>query len=204
MAQKNYTTPQGTAIWPKISKPETKFDAEGVYETQLQLGAEDGAIFLSKMEKHLDEWHDSEQKRVGKNIQKYALPHKKDMTQDGEETGDHLFKFKLKAMAGKPGNKWEQKPKIFDSAGTPIKSEDISIGSGSTIRIGFSIHKWFSPSLGCGLSLQLKSVVVDELVEFGGDSFDSFGFEKVDKGFVHQATEQTPVKEMSDEGNSDF
>ena len=124
--------------------------------------------------------------------------------QDGEETGDHLFKFKLKAMAGKPGNKWEQKPKIFDSAGTPIKSEDISIGSGSTIRIGFSIHKWFSHSLGCGLSLQLKSVVVDELVEFGGDSFDSFGFEKVDKGFVHQATEQTPVKEMSDEGNSDF
>ncbi len=200
--KQNETTPRGQAIWPKISVPDTKFDQEGVYETQLRLSSEDHAAFLAKVETLLDDYHTQESKRKGKSLNKHKLPFKQSQTQDGEMLDEYDWKFKLKALAGKPGAKWEQRPKIFDSKGQGIKPEEISIGSGSKIRIGYTPHTWFSPALGCGITLQLKAVVIDELISWKGEDFDSFGFDEADDGFVHEAEASADVEGSQDTGST--
>jgi len=199
---KNYASPAGKAVWPKISKPETKFNPEGTYETKLRLDAEEGGKFLQHIQQIHEEHHDLEQKKQGKTVKKHPLSITH-VEEDGAPTGEIEFKFTLKAQAGKPGAKWAQRPVIFDSRGGMIKPDDISIGSGSTIKVGYDINPWFSPALGAGITLLLKSVQVIDLKEFGGSDFDSFGFGKVD-GFISEHKEDTASDDPAPQHDSDF
>ena len=41
MAKAKFTSPKGTAMWPWLSKPDTRFDAEGKYKSDLLVKKED-------------------------------------------------------------------------------------------------------------------------------------------------------------------
>ena len=199
----NKTSPQGLAIWPKLSKPETKFDPNGVFELQLRLEGETASLFRAELEEILDEWHKEKGRQMGKSLKKHPLSIKRYVTPEGEETDSWDFKFKLKALAGTPGNQWEQKPVIYDVKGNVIPPQEISVGSGSKVRVGYAPIPWFSPALGCGITLQLKCVVIDDLVEFGGSTFDSFGFEKSEGGYTYTSNTEESSPQIVEE-DSDF
>ena len=193
-------SPPGEAVWPKLSKPETKFNPEGVYETKLRLDAVEGGKFNQVLEEHHADWLQKCSEERGRSVKAAPLPVTK-TEEDGVETGEYEFKFKLNAVAGKEGNKWEQRPALFDSKGKPIDPDTVQVGSGSKITISFEVAPYFVPALGAGLSLRMKAVQVIDLVEFGGNTFDSFGFQQ-QEGYAAEVTEGTTVDDTED--NSDF
>ena len=124
-------------------------------------------------------------------------PYKKD-----EETGNIQFNFKCKASGvSKTGQNWEQKPKVFDSKGTPI-AKDILVWGGTTMKVAYEIIPYSNNMLGSGVSLRLKAVQVHDLVSGGGASADSYGFKEEADGYVAETTDSFPEAEVN--GQEDF
>lgn len=188
------TTPAGIAVYPKIEKPDTKFDANGVYSIDLDLSGAEAQELIGKLTKVADESYAAECKAKGKKALKRS-----DMPWKETEDGKTRFKFKLKAKGGTGEKQWDQKPAIFDAKGNPVK--DLNVGSGSTVKVAFDVVPYFTAMVGQGISLRLRAVQVIELRQYiAGDNFDAFGFKATD-GFVK---EQEPVATFDDNADSDF
>ena len=192
-------SPFGTAVYPWLNDPDTRFEPEGVYACTLRLSAEDAEPFVKQLEtihKQAYSYHCKDQKK--KQLKTADLPVKPVVDDDtGEETGEFEVKFKLPAkVTTKTGKSWEQRPKLFDSANKPVEDR---VGGGSTIRISAEVRPWFVPTMGVGLTLRMKAVQVQELKSpsSGGDSASDHGFDEVE-GFKAQTFES------SSESNDDF
>jgi hypothetical protein len=185
------TTPAGIAVYPKIEKPDTKFDVNGVYSIDLDLSGAEASELAAKLQKIADSAYAEECKAKGKKQLKRAeMPWKQ--TEDGKTR----FKFKLKAKAGTGDKQWDQKPALFDAKGNPVK--DLNVGSGSTVKVAFDVAPYFTAMVGHGISLRLRAVQVLELRQYiAGDNFDAFGFKATD-GFVK---EQEATVSFEDSGN---
>jgi hypothetical protein len=46
-----FTSPIGTAVFPWITKTDTRFNADGVYKTELSVPFEEAQSFIAKLEK---------------------------------------------------------------------------------------------------------------------------------------------------------
>lgn len=188
------TTPSGIAVYPKIEKPDTKFDANGIYSIDLDLDSKDAAELTTKLTQIADAAYAAECKAKGKKALKRS-----DMPWKETEDGKVRFKFKLKAKGGSGEKQWDQKPAIFDAKGNPIK--DVNVGSGSTVKVAFEAVPYFTAMVGHGISLRLRAVQILELRQYiAGDNFDAFGFKATD-GFVK---EQEPVATFDDNSDNDF
>lgn len=188
------TTPAGIAVYPKIEKPDTKFNADGVYSIDLDLDSKDAGELTTKLTQIADAAYAAECKAKGKKALKRS-----DMPWKETEDGKIRFKFKLKAKGGSGEKQWDQKPAIFDAKGNPIK--DVNVGSGSTVKVAFEAVPYFTAMVGHGISLRLRAVQVIELRQYiAGDNFDAFGFKATD-GFVK---EQEPVATFDDNSDNDF
>ena len=100
--------------------------------------------------------------------------------------------FKCKASGiTKTGQAWTQKPKVFDSKGTPL-AKDILVWGGTTMKVAYEVIPYSNNMLGSGVSLRLKAVQVHELVSGGGASADSYGFKEETNGYVAEAVESLP------------
>lgn len=188
------TTPAGIAVYPKIEKPDTKFNADGVYTIDLDLDQQDAGELTTKLTQIADAAYAAECKAKGKKALKRS-----DMPWKETEDGKIRFKFKLKAKGGTGEKQWDQKPAIFDAKGTPIK--DVNVGSGSTVKVAFEAVPYFTAMVGHGISLRLRAVQILELHQYiAGDNFDAFGF-KASDGFVK---EQESVSVTEDTTDSDF
>lgn len=173
------TSPAGIAVYPKIEKPDTKFDANGVYSVDLDLSGEEADTLVAKLQKIADADYANECKAKGKKSLKRA-----DMPWKETDDGKTRFKFKLKAKGGTGDKQWDQKPALFDAKGNPVS--DLNVGSGSTIKVAFDCAPYFTAMVGHGISLRLRAVQVLELREYiAGDNFDAFGFKATD-GFVKE------------------
>lgn len=188
---KTFTSPFGKAIYPHLTKCDVRFKPEGEYKVDLELG-EAPANNLVKILKEYQVKAVSEAKdKTGKKEIKTApLPYKK-------EDDKYVFKFKMKASGtnGKTGETFKQRPALFDSELKPINPEDTSIWGGSILRVSFQPFPWFTPALGAGVSLRLKSVQVKELVEGGGQTAEASGFDKVDGYSNNIGSENVEVQE---------
>lgn len=188
------TTPSGIAVYPKIEKPDTKFDANGIYSIDLDLDSKDAVELATKLTQIADAAYAAECKAKGKKSLKRS-----DMPWKETEDGKVRFKFKLKAKGGSGEKQWDQKPAIFDAKGNPIK--DVNVGSGSTVKVAFEAVPYFTAMVGHGISLRLRAVQILELRQYiAGDNFDAFGFKATD-GFVK---EQEPVATFDDNSDNDF
>lgn len=87
--------------------------------------------------------------------------------------------------------------RVVDSKGKPIKNPPI-INGGSKVKFKVAIRGYADTGIGGGVTLDLESVMIVELVEFTGGS-NEWGDEAVDGGFV--ASEQQSAKESG--GDSD-
>jgi hypothetical protein len=188
------TSPQGTAVYPKIEKPDTKFNADGLYSIDLDLPGGDAQELIGKLTKIADDAYAAECKAKGKKSLKRS-----DMPWKETEDGKTRFKFKLKAKGGSGEKMWDQKPALFDAKGNPVK--DLNVGSGSTVKVAFDVVPYFTAMVGQGISLRLRAVQVIELRQYiAGDNFDAFGFKATD-GFVK---EQEAVTSFDSDTDNDF
>ena len=184
MKRKTITTPVGVAIWPKLNEPDTRWKAEGEFTCTVRLSKADAAPVL----KEIGDFHDKAYswfcQNQGKNkLKKANNPYTEVENDSGEKTGEVDFKFKLKhRVETRRGDTFTQTVALFDSDGTPM--QDL-IGGGSKLRVRGEMNPWFTASLGFGISLWVKAVQVQELVEpTGGGTAAAHGFDVIDGGFT--------------------
>ena len=216
-------SPKGKAMWAKVVMPDTKFDPDGVYEINLVMDEDDPECkeWCADLEAMVEERVQQEIEENGAKFKKMpdgrpltALPMKEVEDQDGNETGELSFKFKLKAVGkNRKGETYTRRPLVVDAKGNPIvklDSEgkvlngDFKIGNNSVVRCHYVPMPYYMASTRTvGVSLQLKAVQVINLVEFGGSGFDfdeEDGFEYKDESASRpKATATSAGEEDSDE-----
>lgn len=186
-----FTTPIGEAIFPWLTAPETQFDPNGVYKTDLALDPDDAAPLIAKLERVRDEFVQTipAAKRQAINIlpvyrEEYTRPEYPEDASDeekkairdewiGEPTGRILIRAKMKKVVNlADGTFFEQEPVIVD-AETGEKVEGPVYG-GSRIRLRGQIVPYRNNAAGnAGVTLRLKAV---QVVEQKGGSGGGEGF----------------------------
>ena len=191
MAFELKTTPRGVAVFPRLTRPDTKFDAGGVYTVKLRLPVAEAEGFMNTIDQWIDEAlvgakADNPKK---KTIKRADPPYK----EDEENEGYILFNFKMKAKGkNRKGEVYTQKPAIYDAKGKSVTEAGLNIGGGSEVKVSFFESPFYTAAVGAGVSLRLKGVQILKLVEFGERSAASMGFEAEDDGFTYEANDTAP------------
>ena len=175
MAQANtFTTPKGIAQYPHLSKPDTKFSEPGDYKVHLILSAEEAVPIIEQINAAFADNMQAELKKQGKKELKAANPpYMEELGDDGQPTGNVIFKFKSTAA---------YKPAIFDAKGKPMMESNI--WGGSEIRVNSTIGAYYVATVGVGVALRIRAVQVIRLVEGSADGATRFGFEET-AGYEH-------------------
>lgn len=186
------TTPIGTAKFPWLTTPDTKWDPEGKYKVTLLLDPQEHSDFLELLDKIADESYQAiiadleKQGKVvqAKQAQRKAL-YEDEYDQEGNPTGLVEVKFSSNtSYTRKDGTKVDIKPALFDAQGQSLDNT-IAIWGGSQIRVNFTPASYYMPSTKvAGTTLRINAVQVIELVTSGGGSADAYGFSVVEGGFT--------------------
>lgn len=175
---KVYTSPKGTAVWPRIDTPDTKFDEDGVFSCKLHVSEGDFKAFEAQINKQVEADYKAECASQGKDKLRRAASCPLRITDDGEY--EIYAKQKAKVHTKSKGT-LEFSIAAYDSQGKKIETP--KIGSGSTLKMAVEVNTWFVPSQGFGYTLRLRAVQVIDLVEYGGGE-GSFGFGAEEDGYV--------------------
>lgn len=155
MAKKKFQThvsPAGIAVYPWLNKPDTKFDADGVYSVKL--------VFDKAATKKV-----SDVVKPLMNGGKHN-PIKPEVDDQGGKTGNYVVNFKMKAhVKTKGGDEFDQKPVLVDSNGNRMLAV---IGGGSKLQVAYEAVPY--DAMGGGVSLRMKKVRVLDLVEYQPES----------------------------------
>lgn len=190
----NMVTPPGVAVYPHLTTPDTKFDANGVYKVSLSLTEEEAAPLIERVEKVQEEA--TGMIPPGKRQKLSDPPYYDEMDDQGQPTGRVIFKFKMKAKVNtKDGRTLEMSPKLFDSEGT-LMTDVESIWGGSVLRISADMIPFYVAAVGAGVSLRLKAVQIIDLKTGGGAGAESYGFEAT-KGYVAPQAEELVEAEFA-------
>jgi len=175
---KKYTSPFGKALYPYLSKADVKFKAEGEFKVDLEVEGQEA----DELKKLINSWSDMSVKQAQEKTGKKSVKKTSSLPYKETEDGKTIFKFKMKASGtnSKTGDTFKQRPALFDNELKPINPEEVSIWGGSTLRVSYQPALWFTPMLGAGVSLRLKSVQVKNLIEGGAQTGDTGGFDKVE------------------------
>jgi hypothetical protein len=185
----SFLTPKGIANYPKLTVPDTKFNAEGHYSVKLQFTGDEAqelsAFLDEKSEEAVAEAKAENKPKAGQK----AKPIKEaDKPYSWDDDGNLVVSFKMKASGvTEAGKAWSRKPALFDAKGKPL-GEGVNIGGGSTLIVSYTPSPFYTALIGAGISLRLEAVQVIDLKEYQGSTADSFGFEAQD-GF--EAEEST-------------
>ena len=192
----SFITPVGTAIYPHLLQPDTKFDSDGVYRTTLALDPTEAGSLIEQIEAVRDAFIEEEGWTVkdgklmdGKKKKGTLADLFEDETDDeGEDTSRILIKAKQKAKITSGDDTFEKEVYIFDSANTKIKPK--SLWTGSQVKLaGVLIPYFMATNKECGVSLRLSAVQVFELVEGGEATAENYGFAATEGGYKAETFE---------------
>ena len=173
-----FQTSVGTAQYPWLNKPDTKFDEEGVYKTGLIMSQEDASAMMEEVQELAKEF-------LGKKISKARFPWDQD-----EDTGEIIWKAKTKLP-----------PKFFDTTGQYLdETQRPLVPGGSKIRLKGTFLP-YDKGANCGVSMQINSVQIVDL------SSGSGGFDAIEGSFVASsapAKEEPTSNGKEEEDNFDF
>ena len=187
MTNTNIVTPRGKLVYPHLNKADTKFDKDGVWRANLRIPKEEAKQLVDDIDNQIQSNATEETNKRNKKVKVANPPY----TDDGE--GNYVFNFKLKASGIRPnGERWSQKPILYDSKGNLFNNKDI-IWGGTEAKVAFQPSSYYVPSIGAGVSLRLKAVQILNLVSSNQDA-SSYGF-KQEEGFVAEADAEAEVSE---------
>tara|TARA_S200002703_G_scaffold158622_2_gene169507 strand:- start:1690 stop:2313 length:624 start_codon:yes stop_codon:yes gene_type:complete len=201
-----YTTPKGVAQYPYLDKPDTKFNPQGDYKLNLVLDKKNAKELMSLVDNEIDKKFVAVSKEVkGKRVKKADPPYLFEMDDDGNETGNIVFKLKQKAeITSKTGKTINMKVRLFDAKGKPLN--DVAVWGGSLVKCAGSLMPYYTPTLGVGVSMKLAACQVIDLVT-SDSSADTFGFNEEDGYEAEQKSEEDILPEEEghiEESESDF
>lgn len=197
-----FLTPLATAIYPHLTKPDTKFNSDGDYKCDVKLPREEAQPLIDQLEKIRDEfWNElvAGDKKIARQFSKESVYHD-ELDDDGNETGLVIFKTKMRARVTSKttGKVYESRPRLFDAANNIFSPA--TVYGGSKVRVAGEVKPYKMDSTKkVGVSLRLKAVQIIELVEGGGASADSYGFGTVEGGY----TKPTIEAEGADDDDGD-
>ena len=187
------TTPRGIAVYPHLNEPDTKFDSQrakgGEWHVDLRIPEEQALPIVEKLESTLKEWmkvKNAEQKEAKrKPYKRFNTPWEQIEDEEGNPTGDYLFKFKRGAQwTDRDGNLRTNKIEFVDAQRQTIGKMTDIIGGGSELCIHFSVRGWASP-LGISVALDILKVQVVKLASHeGGGGGGENPFDTFDDGDV--------------------
>lgn len=205
-----YVSPKGVAVYPWLTTPDTKFNADGEYRVKLRLAASEAEGLMKLIDTEFDKNLKAVKDEMKSDLKKLKKvkpcadkPYSPAEDEEGNETGEVEFNFKMKAIV-RPKDKdpFEQSPRLFDAKGKPLA--DVNIGGGSEIKIAFNIVPFYTVQLGAGVSLRLLAVQVIKLVEYTGASAESYGFgEEEGYEFEDDSDDPGPTDEQAN-AEADF
>lgn len=187
------TTPKGIAQYPWLNEPDTKFNPDGDYKTNLILeDTPEVRDMIAKLEQiredFIAEWQ-SDPCNKGKKFMEADLF-------DENDDGTLTIKMKAKArITTREGQTVDTKIPLFDAKNKPIFDK---IGGGSTIRVNFQpIPYYMASTKMMGISYRIKAVQVIDLKMLDGDG-DASKY-----GFVEEDGYTADTQPMSDPFGAD-
>lgn len=201
MAREMQLSPKGEALWCKVlGEPAKGYDTEDrAWSCSLILDPqqEDTIAFVAKLEDLFREFHGSTNK-----VARYGWPFADETRKDdnGREkpTGKIKVNFKRKEFTSRGIEK--PAPRVVDSKKQPWPAEKL-IGNGSTIRVAFTAWPW-KGAKGNGMSLELESIQVIDLVSYDAPSSDPF--QEEDGYVVPQAELDAAPASVESQGGKSF
>jgi hypothetical protein len=178
-----YATPPGTARYAWLHAPDTKFDADGVFRTQLLIPAEECRGLTERLDRLAEDAAAKARKEnPGKKIT-LNPPYTEEEDDAGKPTGRIVFKLKKPALRKKQdGTVVPVTIPCFDAKLTKIDMPPVY--TGSIIRINFTPTAYYVPAhRAAGLSLWINSVQVLKLVTFDRDG-EFYGYQEVEDGYA--------------------
>lgn len=174
MSKAKFKTPKGTAVWPWFSVPDTRYNADGVYKTDLILSKEEAKPLMAKAKEiYIEEFGE-------KATSSAHWPFKFD-----EENGGVVFRAKS-----------SKKPVLYDGKGSVI-NDTLNVGTGSVIKLA-GVMSTYDAGGNKGVTMYLNAAQIIKLEEFGGESFEA-----EDDAYVHAATDAEP-EQASDDSSDNF
>lgn len=194
-------SPAGIAVFPALNKPDTKFNADGVYKVKLRVTDEEAQPLIDKVaalaEQHLKdtkadltaqlaEATDGKKKKALKDalagIKMADSSITDDVDDEGDPNGFKLLGFKSpSSYKSKKDLDDEGNPKpvpiritICAANGKPIASPP-AIWGGSKLVIAYELRPFYTASVGVGVSLRLTGAQILEL-KTGGQGGGNPGF----------------------------
>lgn len=200
MANNIIRTPVGKAQWAHLTVADTKWNPDGEYKVNLVLEAGKAKDLMKQLDKiQADNYakaKDENPKKAAKIVDQN--PYEEEMDDSGNETGNIVFKFKMKARGQtRNGETFERKPALVDGKGKPITNRDFKIGNGSELAVAFETVPYYIPATNiASVALRLKAVQIVNLLEYGGG--DTFGFDTFDNGFDASSHNNNNNEETTD------
>ncbi len=182
--------PPGTAVYPRLKTPDTKFDELGMYKSDVAVPLADAEPIIAQ----LSEIHKAHTGKAPKKSENTMWQLETD--EAGEETGNVVFKCRIKNRMNRKGELWDRRPKLFDAALKPI---DVSPWGGSVLINSVDVYCWDAGGKK-GVSLQPVGVQVLKLVEGDGGSASDYGFGAKD-GYT--APEDDAASGLTDQTDGD-
>lgn len=210
---KEQKSPLGSAIYPFIEQPSTKFNAAGDYSVKLRLDGEDAKAFKATVDAWCEQSYQEAIKNETnpakkKNKKRQNPPYEEVFDDAGNETGAIDFKFKAlhSGTRKKDGSPWKFTLPIYDRKGQQIQKR-IGIGGGSTIRVYFTATLYDVSSTGCGVKLKMDAVQLVELVKFGQANIvveeEESGYDYNPDDALEDTTPATETADTNTEVNAD-
>lgn len=205
-----FNSPKGTAKFPRLSEPDTKFKKDGEYSTKLLLPADaaDTKEFLAQLDAlskaAFDEQAAELKPAKAKTLQLYVPYKDEEHHETGEPTGniEVMFKTGAKYKDRKTGELKDKKLNLFDSKGKLIESK-INVGNGSIIRINFTPFSFYAASgNSAGASLRINAVQILQLKTWGGASAAEYGFGEEPDGYEADTSEKFEDNKPADDGSA--
>jgi len=208
-----FTMPQGVLRYAKLLKPDTDYDSDGKFQTDVILDRNESAVseFCDDIDAMVDAQFEAakagRKTAKAKNQVVKAYPYENEVDEETEEeTGRVIFRrVSTKASGTGKNGYWEKQfggKRLFDAAGKPLNK---FIGNGSVGKVAFHIYPYFMESTKMsGISLRLEAVQVIER-NTGDAGAGAFGFgvegegEEDDEGFSFGGD----ASEGKDEGGTD-
>lgn len=197
----NITSPKGKALWCKYKEADTKYNAKGEYSTSLVCNPEDPAVqkYIERLEELRDIAYNETCETLGaakaKGVTK-AEVYSDEIDQNGNETGNIVFKVKLKDLTDRQQRGDSTEIVTVDAKKNRLKMADAPlVGNGSEIRVVSYANPYYMASTKVvGISHIWSKMQIIDLVEFAGgdDDFDE------EDGF------EEPVTTEEDFGDDDF
>lgn len=194
---------KGKATWAKVHEPDTRYVPEGVFSINVSVPEAESSALCEQLEGVLKEYADKLVKEQPKLKATLSIrnPFETEYDDDGNKTGDVLFKPKMKALiTTRDGKQYPRTVAVVDAKRNPIDKTTL-IGNGSVVKAAFEVAPYYvAAQKVAGLTLRLKAVQVLELKEFGNNSATSL-FEEED-GFVAKAVEKDNSTDVFDDGDA--